>query len=115
MLKRYLEPFTRLVPVAVPDGLGGAEVTWQEGERLYLAASPLPPREEQAEGRALLRRRLRLYLPLGEGETRLTLGDWLLRECTGERLRVTGDTRLRRTPRRARAAYGICEAEVTAP
>ena len=66
--------------------------------------------ELPAEGK-----RLRLYFPMedgGDGEG-LAAGDWLLRECTGERLRITGDARFRRTPRGARAAYGVCEAEVT--
>ena len=39
MLTRYLEPFTRLIPVAGPDGLGGCTVVWQEGVRLSLAAA----------------------------------------------------------------------------
>ena len=110
MLRRYLEPFVRLIPAETPDGLGGTVRTWSEGETLLLALVPLSPREVRRGEQPALVRRVRLVVPAGD--TALRLGDWLRRERGGLRLRVTGDSALRHTPPRARTACGICEAEV---
>ncbi len=104
----YLEPFVRLIPAAAPDGLGGTEVTWTEGETLQLAVVPLEPREERQGEQPGLSRRVRLLVP---GVTALRLEDRVRRGKDGTCFRVTGDSELRHTPARARVAYGICEAE----
>ena len=94
MLTDYFEPFLLLERSALPDGMGGEEVSWVRVLEFTGALTHTPGNEITPGAPALRLTPVLLHDP----DITLTLGDWVRRVRDGSLWQVKGHSGNMRTP-----------------
>lgn len=80
------EPFYQLVTVSSPDGEGGENVTWNEGQRIFIACI----RSHASEGTVAGKKdAVSAFTMAFYRDAELKYGDYLRRESDGAAFRIT--------------------------
>lgn len=108
LLSAFTEDFVRVTPVSKPDGSGGCQTVWEEGERIRAAAV----RDTSTEARiAEAAGTVSVYTVTTPRVVRLKFHDVIKRVRDGTVLRMTSGNGEKQTPSLTALDMAQCAAE----